>query len=166
VLRANEHDLDGRKWPATKHQFYEPSLEGALDLLLEPASELEEFVLPEREAPAFIPRPQSKWDVSWGKQAAAVEESDASSVGATERKLPERRSNLGYSLLLAAAQDYIGANGADHQSAATFLYPTTPEYRKHLAWALELAGEDEAPFRRKLDRMRPQWDAARQTRKA
>jgi hypothetical protein len=128
---------------------------------IEPAFELEDLIVPERDEPAFIRRPQSKWDARAIVEAPVDESGPDDDEPATERKTPERRANLGFCILLAAVDDYRGSNEREHRSAALFLFPINEDYRAQLRWAIGLAGMSEFHTRKTLDRRRPRWDAER-----
>jgi hypothetical protein len=128
-----------------------------MELALEPAFELEELIVPEREAPAFIRRPSSKWDVSNQPKPPAEEP-------AQQRKIPDRVANLGASIILQAIEDYCGRNEREHQSAALFLFPQTKKYADHLTWAIGQTELALQPTRRRLEALRPLWDAKRRKR--
>jgi hypothetical protein len=113
-----------------------------MELALEPAFELDEIPVPEREEPAVEP---------------ADEEPE-------ERKAPAKRQNLGNALILQAIQDYREGSGLDHKSASQFLFPTTAAYRKHFSWAIGLSSLDEGHTRRRLDELRRVWNANREKR--
>jgi hypothetical protein len=80
---------------------------------------------------------------------------------ATERKLPERRSNLGYCILLSAVEDYMGGDQRNHRSARLLLYPADEQYAQHLQWVVGMTDLSMTYLRATLDRLRPQWDAER-----
>jgi hypothetical protein len=121
-------------------------------------SELDELIVPEREEPEFFRWPQSRWDVS----ILPKEPDDEPEAPAKERKIPERVPNLGASILLQAIEDYLGGDEREHRSAALFLFPKTKKYADHLSWAIGLTNLALYPTRRRLEELRPLWDAARQ----
>ena len=84
---------------------------------------------------------------------------------ATERKLPERRVNLGYAILYSAVFDYMGADVRNHRSAKLLLYPADEHYRQHLQWVCGMTDFSMHYLRATLDMLRPRWDRARQLRK-
>jgi hypothetical protein len=119
---------------------------------------------PIQDAPPITPtcRPESRWDASWGKQATTdVDEAEEGDDKLAERKIPERRANLGYCILLSAVEDYRRAIGKDFESAQLFLYPDREAYRAQLRWAIGLAGLSEYHTRKTLDHLRKRWDAER-----
>jgi hypothetical protein len=83
-------------------------------------------------APARIHRPQSRWDAREAV-VAPVEESDPEDDEPTERRIPERRANLGYCILLSAVEDYRRANGKDFESAKLFLFPESEDIARNCA---------------------------------
>ena len=83
---------------------------------------------------------------------------------ATERKLPERRVNLGYAILYSAVFDYMGADVRNHRSAKLLLYPADEQYRQHLQWVVGMTDFSMTYLRATLDRLRPRWDAERRKR--
>jgi hypothetical protein len=130
-----------------------------MELALDPAFELEELIVPEPEEPAFIRRPQSRWDVS-----TLPKEPDDEPEEPKERKIPERFPNLGASILLQAIEDYCGRDEREHRSAALFLFPTTRAYENRLAWAVGQTELALHPTRRALEALRGVWDAERKKR--
>jgi hypothetical protein len=148
-----QHILEGFEMATSA--VMEPPMIPAIPMLLEPIEDVS----------LSIPRPQSRGDVLWGKQTPAVEESAPESVGATERKIPERRSNLGYSILLSAVEDYIGADQRNHRSARLLLYPADEQYAQHLQWVVGMTDLSMTYLRATLDRLRPQWDAERKRKR-
>ena len=112
--------------------------------------------------PAFLPSPPIEEPPALlAVVEADPEDQDGAPVelGKWER---QRRSNLGISILLSAVQDYIGQDDRHHRSAALLLYPQDERYAHHLRWVCDFTDFPLHYLRSTLDRLRPQWNAARQ----
>jgi hypothetical protein len=73
-----------------------------------------------------------------------------------------RGRSLGSAIILAAIRAYASQQAEVHESAASFLYPQTCEWRAQYEWAVALAdGLNPAWLRDALDRSRRNWDAQR-----
>jgi hypothetical protein len=130
-----------------------------MELAQVPAFELEELIVPEEEVPVFR-RLQSRWDVSILPKEPDGEPEEP----AKERNIPELALNLGASILQLAIEDYRGSDEREHRSAALFLFPKTKKYADQLSWAIGLTKLALYPTRRRLEELRPLWDAAREKR--
>jgi hypothetical protein len=123
-----------------------------------PAFELDEFIVPEMVMPAFIRRPQSRWDVS----AKPPDDEPEGDSEPKERKIPYHSPNLGASILLQAIEDYRGSDERVHRSAAIFLFPKTRAYSEHLSWAIGQTTMNEHHTRLQFEALRARWDAERE----
>jgi hypothetical protein len=76
-----------------------------------------------------------------------------------------RGRNLGSAIILAAIKDYQSVQACVHESASSFLFPTSPEWRRRYDWAVALAkGLNPSWLRDALDRNKADWDAQRSAR--
>jgi len=72
------------------------------------------------------------------------------------------RRTLGCAILVAAINDYLSSDSAAHRTAEKFLFPKSPDFRKHYDWAVSIAtGIDPEWLRNALDRSKPHWDHKR-----
>jgi hypothetical protein len=108
--------------------------------------------------PVFIPIPLAE-ELPTVPQALE-EDPDGPDEQPNLRK-QSKRTNLGFSILLSAVQDYRGRDERAHNSAELLLYPGDEHYRKHLQWCCDLADLKPIWLRQTLDRLRPKWIAER-----